>query len=279
MVTNLIGVKEDSFEYYSKCLQYLCQIKTNVHAITQIPYQKTNVLLQSKIGIGIYPMAAMLNHSCRPNCRVVFHNARLEIVATNDICTGDELCISYGPHHVKMNHHDRQTVLNSQYYFQCDCQACIRDKENSNPKLSNDLICPDETCRSILTIQSEVVCPSCNRIYAREDLYARLKPSTQCIRMTEQRNDPLKQKEIQNLHDAIRQLQQCLQPNSAMLARAHDRLAKAYAAHGNFEQAATHCEVSVAILETGYSKHDVELGYEYLKLAQVSCLMFELFDF
>ena len=39
-------------------------------------------------GTGIYLVASLLNHSCLPNCTVVFEGRQLSIVATKDIPTG-----------------------------------------------------------------------------------------------------------------------------------------------------------------------------------------------
>merc|ERR1719481_2343008 len=39
-------------------------------------------------GTGIYLVASVLNHSCSPNCTVVFEGRKLSIVATKDIPTG-----------------------------------------------------------------------------------------------------------------------------------------------------------------------------------------------
>ena len=41
-------------------------------------------------GTGIYLVASLLNHSCSPNCTVVFQGRQLSIVATKDIPAGEE---------------------------------------------------------------------------------------------------------------------------------------------------------------------------------------------
>lgn len=84
-------------------LRLLCALKTNCHAITALtgdddgepaagqgrgdsrlhvnaigeararrPSDTVHVVCQRRVGVGIYPRAAMMNHSCEPNCIVRF---------------------------------------------------------------------------------------------------------------------------------------------------------------------------------------------------------------
>ena len=47
------------------------------------------------IGVGIYPLAAMVNHSCEPNACQVFRGQRILFKAVRDLAPGDEITISY----------------------------------------------------------------------------------------------------------------------------------------------------------------------------------------
>ena len=42
-------------------------------------------------GTGIYLVASLLNHSCSPNCTVVFQGRQLSIVATKDVPSGRQM--------------------------------------------------------------------------------------------------------------------------------------------------------------------------------------------
>ncbi|RQM21982.1 hypothetical protein B5M09_009205 [Aphanomyces astaci] len=48
---------------------------------------------QVPVGIGMFPDAALLNHSCAPNCILVFHKRQLSIRAIRDVAVGDELTV------------------------------------------------------------------------------------------------------------------------------------------------------------------------------------------
>ena len=50
---------------------------------------------QEPIGWLVFPWAAFLNHSCRPNCRVIVKGAVMRVVTNAAIKAGEELCISY----------------------------------------------------------------------------------------------------------------------------------------------------------------------------------------
>ncbi|CAK4664596.1 unnamed protein product [Aphanomyces euteiches] len=48
-------------------------------------------LEQVPVGIGMFPDAALLNHSCAPNCILTFHKRQLQIRTIRDVSRGEEL--------------------------------------------------------------------------------------------------------------------------------------------------------------------------------------------
>ncbi|KAF0719269.1 Aste57867_1155 [Aphanomyces stellatus] len=75
------------------------------------------------VGIGMYPEAALLNHSCAPNCIITFHKRQLQIRAIRPIPSGEELTVSYIE--LMATHHDRQDELRASYFFTCQCSRCL----------------------------------------------------------------------------------------------------------------------------------------------------------
>ena len=55
-------------------------------APTTLQYFRTST--PEHFGTGIYLVASLLNHSCSPNCTVVFQGRQLSIVATKDVPSG-----------------------------------------------------------------------------------------------------------------------------------------------------------------------------------------------
>jgi hypothetical protein len=117
------------------------------HAIrrTLIAFQKNNFgivnSLHSAVGEGVYPCAALLNHSCDPNCILryelgvpvvndcgdeeegLFHSPILQIIACKDIIVGEELCHSYVD--LALTTKARQYRLFETHGFMCDCKRCV----------------------------------------------------------------------------------------------------------------------------------------------------------
>lgn len=80
------------------------------------------------IGSGEYPAAALLNHSCTPNCILRFKCSSqdgpvLEIIACRDIIPGEELCHSYCD--LVATKVSRQEKLSKVYLFSCKCSLCL----------------------------------------------------------------------------------------------------------------------------------------------------------
>ena len=114
-------------------------------------------------GLAIFTNASSVNHSCVPNASIRYQheppqlhhhqeysgqqqkqeynqNNRckcnqviLELVATEDIAAGDEICISYGglP---GLHSTQRREMLRDQYNFTCDCKACTTCTAEKNDK-------------------------------------------------------------------------------------------------------------------------------------------------
>uniref|UniRef100_A0A8C5MU57 [histone H3]-lysine(4) N-trimethyltransferase n=1 Tax=Leptobrachium leishanense TaxID=445787 RepID=A0A8C5MU57_9ANUR len=82
------------------------------------------------VGVGLYPSMSLLNHSCDPNCVIVFEGKCLHLRTVKEIPKGEELTISYID--VMMPTRQRQNQLKRQYCFTCDCHRCLtgdKDKD------------------------------------------------------------------------------------------------------------------------------------------------------
>ncbi|CAK8672384.1 histone-lysine N-methyltransferase SMYD1-like [Clavelina lepadiformis] len=74
------------------------------------------------IGVGIFPVASLLNHDCNANCVAMNNGTKLEIRALRKIEKDEELCICYVD--CLNTTEQRKEKLMSQYYFDCKCQMC-----------------------------------------------------------------------------------------------------------------------------------------------------------
>ncbi|KAM6165750.1 histone-lysine N-methyltransferase SMYD3 isoform 2-T2 [Erethizon dorsatum] len=81
-----------------------------------------------EVGVGLYPSMSLLNHSCDPNCSIVFNGPHLLLRAVRDIEVGEELTICYLD--MLMTSEERRKQLRDQYCFECDCFRCqTQDKD------------------------------------------------------------------------------------------------------------------------------------------------------
>uniref|UniRef100_C3ZBS2 [histone H3]-lysine(4) N-trimethyltransferase n=1 Tax=Branchiostoma floridae TaxID=7739 RepID=C3ZBS2_BRAFL len=80
------------------------------------------------IGIGVYPQASMINHSCKSNCIGMFYGPQIQIRANEFIRPGEQIFHGYIPPLLPTA--KRQEKLLKTYHFLCQCADC-RNTERS----------------------------------------------------------------------------------------------------------------------------------------------------
>ncbi|CAE7199831.1 SMYD3 [Symbiodinium natans] len=75
---------------------------------------------------GLWPLAAVMNHSCRPNASFTFVGDVIICRAARDLEMGDEICCNY----VRVDRPAmlRRRELQSQYMFVCSCPRCTLEE-------------------------------------------------------------------------------------------------------------------------------------------------------
>ena len=74
------------------------------------------------IGLSLYPMLPLLNHSCHPNTIRLNVGSRVVVVAAEDIRAGDEVTDSYGQNCLVAAREERRRRLRDNYNFTCHCR-------------------------------------------------------------------------------------------------------------------------------------------------------------
>lgn len=79
------------------------------------------------VAFGTYPLGALLNHECWPNCVAMYDTAPDGTVAqvlrsVREIKAGEELCVTYVD--AALSTDARQKTLQQKYGFTCTCQRC-----------------------------------------------------------------------------------------------------------------------------------------------------------
>lgn len=78
---------------------------------------------RSHPGGRCYPRAALLNHSCAPNCALAFEGLILQVRTLREVEAGEELCHSYVE--LCQPTSKRRLALRDRYGFHCDCPRCV----------------------------------------------------------------------------------------------------------------------------------------------------------
>lgn len=88
---------------------------------------------QMVLGLGIFPAASMVNHSCRPNAVPSFWLREtapptLQLTTCKAVTSGEEVSISYCD--VSPPTQSRRSVLSDNYKFLCTCPLCLDSDRN-----------------------------------------------------------------------------------------------------------------------------------------------------
>ncbi|KAG2778078.1 hypothetical protein PC129_g1990 [Phytophthora cactorum] len=77
-----------------------------------------------ELGAGCFPLGAMINHSCDPNCAVTFvpKTLDMEFRAMRPIKSGEEITQTYVD--IALPRRERQQRLQRKYHFTCGCPRC-----------------------------------------------------------------------------------------------------------------------------------------------------------
>jgi hypothetical protein len=77
--------------------------------------------------LGLYPLAAIINHSCQPNAVRVFSGEVMIVHACAPIAKDEEIVWSYVP--PTQSYLTRQKLLRENYGFICKCPRCAKESE------------------------------------------------------------------------------------------------------------------------------------------------------
>eukprot|EP01028_Stygiella_incarcerata_P012365 TRINITY_DN754_c0_g1_i1.p1 TRINITY_DN754_c0_g1~~TRINITY_DN754_c0_g1_i1.p1 ORF type:complete len:357 (+),score=93.62 TRINITY_DN754_c0_g1_i1:532-1602(+) len=110
-----ISLREGKFELNSEHpIDSICRFGCNGFTILDEEARQ--------IGTGLYPIAALLNHSCSPNCVATFKGSKICLRTVNDVSSDEELCICYID--MLASTKKRRKELQQRYYFECQCRRC-----------------------------------------------------------------------------------------------------------------------------------------------------------
>ncbi|XP_072446219.1 SET and MYND domain-containing protein 4 isoform X3 [Chiloscyllium punctatum] len=177
-----------------------------------------------------------------------------------------------GPHWSRMAVRERQQALRSQYFFHCQCTACVREEGKVGmDSLLGQFLC--SYCGVELQDSKEAHCTclnsSCRLIVSKQALFQQVKKVRDQIGFARHLS-------TQHPDKALRLLSECQQLACTLVSGQHplqgeieDCLAQTHASRGDWLVAARHMRKSKELVQIQYGAQSVELGKELFKLAQI----------
>jgi tetratricopeptide (TPR) repeat protein len=205
---------------------------------------------QDSFGIGIYPMASIINHSCQPNAIVHFSNSStvLKLRATKDIKKGEPIVISYGPLSIRHDLNERSSILRK-WFFDCGCHAC---SSKINAPFKRAQKCFSSICNLPFQFGNECQCgykPCKEQTHHRQTLMNH-------FNLLWNNSNPFQALEI---------LSSYAHPMSYELAQVYDECAQIKAQSQDYSKALELCKKAVGIIEFLYG-YSIEAAQERVKL-------------
>ncbi|GFY39882.1 SET and MYND domain-containing protein 4 [Trichonephila inaurata madagascariensis] len=256
-------------------LRHILQLICNANAITELqaaPQANTSSVLnqrQVKVASGIFPSASLMNHSCNPTVISSFCKNVLIVRAICDVEPGQEIFNCYGPHYRRMPREDRQRSLLEQYFFICECDACVNEDEREQrfqalkcSYCSGPLRAPDNTNRtSCLDCDKSQDCASqLQKVFTAHDMFV------QGLQLAAKGN----------FKDALERLKKChkirekvMYKYNRHLSEVQDQLACCYASLDKMMLAVEYLRPTLIITEHIYGKNSIEYGNELQKFSDL----------
>ncbi|XP_059469549.1 SET and MYND domain-containing protein 4-like [Neocloeon triangulifer] len=108
-------------------LRIILGLDSNTHSMREMIRDETVGLKFNVIGCAIYPSAALCNHSCDPNLFRATHGNYTVHRARRLIRSGEILTECYKSLFIHSPTKERRSYCKMFYYFECGCEACVKD--------------------------------------------------------------------------------------------------------------------------------------------------------
>ncbi|VUZ50250.1 unnamed protein product [Hymenolepis diminuta] len=144
--------------WIAACLLYHIQaMDINYFGVTE---SFPNLSCTEEFATSVYPTISLINHSCNPNVSVQCTDKGVAFIhALQPLRAGSEILLSYKLPFYYNSTQDRRASLQSQYYFNCECVACVNDWSKSSLGGPERLLC--HNCMKVF-VESKEGCPVCN---------------------------------------------------------------------------------------------------------------------
>ncbi|XP_021285151.1 LOW QUALITY PROTEIN: histone-lysine N-methyltransferase ASHR1-like [Herrania umbratica] len=237
-----------------------CKVSCNALAILDIDMEQ--------LGIGLYPVMSIINHSCLPNAVLVFEGKLAVLRALLPVEKGDEYFVSYIDLSRPTRH--RQNDLNAKYHFLCLCHRC-RKFDEIDDQILDALKCKHGKCDGFLVDK--------DGFYSRDQKFE----CSKCGRVRTSKTEKKAKDKLEPLlvkgrsHFADRNFQEALStykrveeatldlyhPSSFSVMIVRNLLTKLYMKTGDIKAALECCRLTTSGHERLLQREDPVLGLHY----------------
>ncbi|KAH3744711.1 histone-lysine N-methyltransferase ASHR1 [Pelomyxa schiedti] len=247
----------------SELVQILAKLETNAFNISNDDFQP--------IGVGLYPLAAIINHSCKPNCVTVFEGDTVFVRAIEPITAGTELTVTYIELGATVQ--QRREELMNNFAFLCKCDQCIEDLNPGSRTVElSGYRCTNPGCNGAIpetSEKSEAACLSCR--VAHGPYSSLMEKKEMSLRLLQQAcgvniPDSTKRDFLVAAFDIQRKL---LHPHNVQLLSTLNSLVSFCIDIKDFTAASRYCAKTIAIYDYLYPNYWPLRGLQYFMMGKL----------
>lgn len=135
----------------------------------------------NNLGLMFDPIFSMINHSCDPNCTLIWKgNGEILVKSVKELKASDELFLNYIP--IQMPRELRKQMLKNSFFFDCECLKCsVTDKNFDSMLPINCLFCSQnnrgfvlenfEKYDSLPDIEKRKICSNCENMINVDEIF------------------------------------------------------------------------------------------------------------
>ncbi|XP_026333261.1 SET and MYND domain-containing protein 4-like [Hyposmocoma kahamanoa] len=194
--------------------------------------------------------------------RARFHNSRLIVRCAREVRAGGEVLNCYGPHRAREPARHRRAQLRAQYFFTCNCTACVDTERKDFVLMFNAYAC--QSCKGPVL---GATCAQCRAPLRRDHARALLERADDLDAHAARAVSLETRCEL--AHAALRIRQQAWHRHHVALRDAADNVARLYADLGEFSKSVELIKQNIQSLEYQFGSFSVEVAHELRKLSDV----------
>ncbi|KAL5558349.1 hypothetical protein UlMin_034560 [Ulmus minor] len=230
------------------------------------------------LGTGLFPVISIINHSCLPNCVLVFEERSAVVRAVQHIPKDAEVSISYIE--TAGSTMTRQKALKEQYLFTCKCPRCCKVGQSDDIQDSAILEgyrCKNNGCDGFLLRDSDdkgFVCHSCGLVRSKEEIKkiaSEIKSLSEKAQLSTSLHD---YQEAISTYKTLEKLQRKLCHRfSISLMQTREKLLKMLMELESWSEALTYCRLTIPVYQRLYPGYHPLIGLQHYACGKLEWLL------